>query len=102
MADEQIELENSLLGKLKLTGPTTVLLLLLAAAGASGFGVYMLTSHEATAKEREATLVKVLEKLSDSQDKMAVAQRQHTCAIAFRRENQTPEALLRFCKDFAQ
>lgn len=99
---DQVEIENSVLGKLKLTGPTAILILLLFAAAASGFGVYILTSHEATAKERETTLAKALEKLSDSQDKMVAAQRQHTCAVAFRRDGQTPENLLRFCKDFIQ
>jgi hypothetical protein len=102
MADDQIELENSVLGKLKLTGPTAILILLLFAAGASGFAVHLLMSHEVTAKEREVTVAKAVEQLAISQERMAVAQRQHTCAIAFRRENQTPEALLRFCKDFAQ
>lgn len=86
MADEQVEIENSILGKLKLTGPTTVLLLLLSAAGASGFGVYVLTSHEVAAKEREVTLVQVLQKSVDAQEKMVKAQREQNCLMRIRPE----------------
>lgn len=102
MADEQVELENSVLGKLKLTGPTTVLLLLLAAAAGAAFAVYKVEEHESAAKVRETSLATAIEKLATSQDALVVAQREQTCAFAFRREGQTPENLLNFCKQFSR
>lgn len=102
MADEQVEIENSVLGKLKLTGPTTILLLLLAAAIGAWFAVYILSQHEVSAKGREATLAVALEKFAESQERLVVAQREQTCVSAFRRESQTPEQLISFCKQFSR
>lgn len=93
MADQEgVEVDNSVLGKVKITGQNTVLILLcLVAAVAAGFGVYLVTAHEATAKDREMSLVKALEKLTEGQERMVQAQREQNCLIALPQDRRERE-----------
>lgn len=82
MADDQIEVDNSVIGKLKITGQTVLILLCLVSAAAAGFGVYLQFAREASARDRETSLVKALERLGEGQERMVQAQREQNCLIA--------------------
>lgn len=57
---------------------------------------YLVWDHKAEAKEQNVTLTQAVGAL-------VKAQRENNCIAAFRRErDQTPEALLQFCKRFAE
>ena len=103
MSESQLEVENSVLGKLKLTGPVVATFLLLIASVGALFGAYLVFDHEAKAHSRELLLAEAVNKMTEAQDRMVVAQRENNCLYAFRRQDtQTPESLINFCKQFSR
>lgn len=94
MADE-VEIENPVLGRLKATGQNLGILLSLIAAIAAGFGVYLHFAHEATAKEREGTLIRVLEKLAEAQVEGNKIHSETNCLIGYQGP---PANKAEFCK----
>ncbi len=90
----EVDIENSLLGKLKITGGVGSVLLVLTFVGVCLIG-YALYQHKAEAASRDGTLTSVLQKLVDAQIEANKIHNETNCLIGYQGP---PTEKQSFCK----
>lgn len=95
MADNtEVDIENSLLGKLKISGGTGFIILVLTFVGVCLL-VYMFYQHSADAAVRDNTMAGVLTKLVGAQEEANRIHRETNCLIGYQGP---PTEKQSFCK----
>lgn len=99
MADNtEVDIENSLLGKLKITGGVGSVILVLTFVGVC-LSAYMVYQHKADAATQSMTLATAIEKLAKAQEEGNKIHRETNCLIGY---NGPPAEKQNFCQQISR